>query len=189
MKKARECDEAPPVLLITGPAGARKSTLADAWARSRSGPTVHISLDDVRDWVKSGYANPEDGWSELSERQYVVARRCVARAVREYTEIGYACVVDDAVFPDWDAVGLDRWEQELQGLSVRLVVLMPSVDVLERRNSARRGHRRLAMETLEIIYGQMSGWRDRDVPMIDNSHMGVEEALRALDELMGPGES
>ncbi|MFD9423540.1 MULTISPECIES: AAA family ATPase [unclassified Streptomyces] len=96
------------MLLITGPAGAGKSTLADAWARGRPTPTVHISLDDVRDWVKSGYANPEDGWDELSERQYTVARRCVALAVHEYARIGYGCVVDDAVFPGMIKIIHDR---------------------------------------------------------------------------------
>ncbi|WP_266811088.1 AAA family ATPase [Streptomyces sp. NBC_01433] len=173
--------------MITGPAGAGKSTLADAWARSRPTPTVHISLDDVRDWVKSGYANPEDGWGVLSERQYAVARRCVARAVHEYARIGYSCVVDDAVFPDWEAVSLAGWERELGCIAVQLVVLIPSLDALQERNSARSGRRRLSSGMIEIIHERMSGWRDSGASLIDNSHIGVDETVGLLNEVLRQG--
>ncbi|MEU8670040.1 AAA family ATPase [Streptomyces anulatus] len=176
------------VLLITGPAGAGKSTLADSWAKSRSTPTVHISLDDVRDWVKSGYANPEDGWNAVAEQQYHMARRCIALAVREYVSAGYACVVDDAIFPDWDAVSVQGWERDLGDIAVRLVVLMPSIETLEKRNSRRTGHRLLSSETIGIIREQMSGWVERGVPLIDNSSMSVEDTVRGLDAVLGIGE-
>ncbi len=52
----------PFVLLITGPAGAGKSTAAAAWAARQTSPTAHISLDDVREFMVAGYADPRDGW-------------------------------------------------------------------------------------------------------------------------------
>lgn len=186
-EKIDEADEISSMLLITGPAGAGKSTLADAWARGRPTPTVHISLDDVRDWVKSGYANPEDGWDELSERQYTVARRCVALAVHEYARIGYSCVVDDAVFPDWEVVSLAGWERELGRIAVRLVVLMPSLDALQGRNSTRSGHRRLSPGMIKIIHDRMSGWRDSGASLIDNSGIGVDETVGLLNEVLRQG--
>ncbi|MGW3957686.1 AAA family ATPase, partial [Streptomyces sp. NPDC004752] len=172
------------VLLITGPAAAGKSTLADHWARSRSDPCMHVSLDDVRDWVKSGYANPEDGWSSAAEAQYVLARRCTALCVREYVREGYTCVIDDAVFPDWPAVSLEGWRSALGDLTVTVVVLMPSFEVLAERNENRSGHRRLSHETLKVIYDQMSGWRDLDVPLIDNTGLGTVETVELIDRMM-----
>lgn len=174
----RPSPHAPQVLLLTGPAASGKTTVADRWARRHAdGPAVHISLDDVRDWVKSGYANPEDGWCEAAERQYALARRVVASAVREYAAAGYVCVIDDAVFPDWPEVSVDGWQRELGDLSLCLVALMPSPDVLAERNTSRSGHRRLTPETLKIIHGQMEGWRPRGVPIIDNTDLSVDETV------------
>ena len=71
-----------PVLLITGPAGAGKSATADAWARSRPFPCAHVSLDDIREQVKSGFAYPPDGWNDETQRQYDLARGNVATMAR-----------------------------------------------------------------------------------------------------------
>ncbi|MGW3558326.1 AAA family ATPase, partial [Streptomyces sp. NPDC000963] len=57
-------------VLLIGPAGAGKTTVARHWAQRRRVPTAHISLDDVREWVCSGFADPQSGWNEHSEAQY-----------------------------------------------------------------------------------------------------------------------
>ncbi|MCZ9338735.1 ATP-binding protein, partial [Streptomyces sp. TRM76130] len=45
-------------VLLIGPAGAGKTSVAKYWADHRRVPTAHISLDDVREWVRSGFADP-----------------------------------------------------------------------------------------------------------------------------------
>jgi chloramphenicol 3-O-phosphotransferase len=172
------------IVIVTGPAGAGKTAIADCWARRSRNPTVHISLDDVRDWVKSGYTNPEDGWNEAAASQYALARRCTALAAREYVQNGYACVIDDAVFPNWPAVGLEKWQEEFLGIQVCLVVILPSFKTLLSRNADRTEHRRLKQETLCIIYNDMLGWREYGVPLIDNTDLSVEAAARCLDSTL-----
>src|SRR5690606_33563038 len=46
-------------VLLIGPAGAGKTSVAKYWADHRRMPTAHISLDDVREWVRSGFADPQ----------------------------------------------------------------------------------------------------------------------------------
>ena len=73
--------------------------MARYWADRRAVPTAHISLDDVREWVRSGFADPQSGWNDHSEAQYRLARRTCGFAARNFLANGISCILDDAVFP------------------------------------------------------------------------------------------
>src|SRR5579859_644435 len=94
----------PFVLLLTDPAGAGKTTVARARASGQQRPTAHILLDDVCDFVKSGYANPSDGWNAATEQQLILARQGCATLAINYVNAGFLCIIDDAIFPEWERV-------------------------------------------------------------------------------------
>lgn len=169
------------VLLLTGPAGAGKTAAADAWARRQQRPTLHLSLDDVRDRVKAGYANPEDGATPEMWRQLDLARQGCALLAHLYVAAGFLCVIDDAIFPAWEPADYERWSEALGLLPHLLVVLLPRFEVLLGRNTGRRGHRRLREETLRVIYDRMLPWRERrDVTWLDNSDLSTEQTADRL---------
>ena len=168
-------------MLLTGPAGAGKTAAASAWAKSHRHPTVHLSIDTIREFVKSGYANPEDGWNEETQRQYDLAQAACSMVARQYVESGYCCVIDDAVFPNWPEVGYGKWQAALAPVRHRLIVLLPSFDKVLERNRVRLGSSRLKESTLRIIYDSMIEWRDYpDAVVIDNSDLTIEETAEAL---------
>jgi hypothetical protein len=177
--------KAPFVLLLTGPAGAGKTTVAAEWASSRSAPTAHVSLDDVRDFVKAGYANPEDGWNEETQAQYDLARELCATMARGYVEAGISCALDDAIFPEWAEVGYEPWRRALRDVPHVLVVLLPRLEVARRRNDVGHdGHRRLRPKTVQMIYEDMMPWREASVPLIDNSDLSVAETVAEVDRVL-----
>ena len=171
------------VLLITGPAGAGKSATAAAWAAAQSTPTAHIQLDNVRDFVVAGYADPRDGWTEETQRQYDIAREHCATMARRYVAAGISCAIDDAIFPLWDGVNYEGWRQLLLDAPHAVVVLLPSQAAVAARNRSRHGRRLLAPEMLHTIYEMMEPWRDqRRWPVIDTSALSVAEAARAVQQ-------
>ncbi|NGO71402.1 AAA family ATPase [Streptomyces boncukensis] len=167
-------------VLLIGPAGAGKTTVARYWAEHRAVPTAHISLDDVREWVRSGFADPQSGWNEHSEAQYRLARRTCGFAARNFLANGISCVLDDAVFPDWPVVGLGGWKRHV-GPGLIPVVLLPGLDIVLERNAERSGNRRLSDEEVAGIHGRMAGWYSSGLPIIDNSRQDVAATAQMLD--------
>ncbi|MFC8720934.1 AAA family ATPase [Kitasatospora sp. NPDC057198] len=170
----------PIAVLLIGAAGAGKTTVARYWAERRPTPTAHISLDDVREWVQSGFANPQSGWNTDSEAQYRLARRTCGFACRNYLANGISCIIDDAVFPDRPAIGLGGWKRHI-GPGMIPVVLLPGLDRVLARNAERSGNRRLSDDEVARIHGRMAGWRTSGLPIIDNSNLSVPETAAALD--------
>ncbi|MYR41671.1 Pro-rich N-terminal domain-containing protein [Streptomyces sp. SID5910] len=170
-------------VLLIGPAGAGKTSVAKYWADHRRVPTAHISLDDVREWVRSGFADPQSGWNENSEAQYRLARRTCGFSARNFLANGISCILDDAVFPDRPVVGLGGWKRHV-GPGLLPVVLLPGLDIVLERNAERSGNRRLTDEEVARIHGRMAGWYGSGLPIIDNSQLDVPETARLLDEVL-----
>ncbi|MFD5030543.1 Pro-rich N-terminal domain-containing protein [Streptomyces sp. NPDC058220] len=170
-------------VLLIGPAGAGKTTVARHWALTRRVPTAHISLDDVREWVCSGFADPQSGWNDHSEAQYRLARRTCGFAARNFLANGISCILDDAVFPDRPVVGLGGWKRHV-GPGLLPVVLLPGLEIVLERNAERSGNRRLSDEEVAGIHGRMAGWYGSGLPIIDNSKYDVETTARVLDDVL-----
>ena len=174
----------PFVLLVTGPAGAGKTTAAAAWAAAQAYPTAHVSLDAVRLNIRSGLAHPEDGWNRETQRQYELARRACAGLARLYVRHGFTCVIDDAIFPDWKPVGYAGWRSQLRGVSLGMVVLLPTLAIVARRNRRRRDgdHPPLPTDLVRTIYEMMLPWVQQSrFPVIDTSTLSIAETVAAIN--------
>ncbi|TJZ44187.1 ATP-binding protein, partial [Streptomyces piniterrae] len=170
-------------VLLIGPAGAGKTSVARHWADTRRVPTAHISLDDVREWVRSGFADPQSGWNDHSEAQYRLARRTCGFAARNFLANGISCILDDAVFPDRPVVGLGGWKRHV-GPGLLPIVLLPGLEIVLERNARRTGNRRLSDEEVARIHGRMAGWYGSGLPIIDNSAHDVATTVRVLDDVV-----
>lgn len=175
----------PYVLLISGPAGAGKTTVAREWAETRPYPCAHVSLDVVRRFVRSGFADPNDGFDEGAQAQFKLARHSIASMARNYVSAGISCVIDDVVFPEWELCDLAGWQSELSPVPVSIAILLPTRETIVERNSCRKPPELLTAETLETIYNMMSPWNRQSMfPVIDNSELGVPDTLLALEKAL-----
>ncbi|MFF8898599.1 Pro-rich N-terminal domain-containing protein [Streptomyces lydicus] len=180
---AQDASQAAVAVLLIGPAGAGKTSVARHWADTRRVPTAHISLDDVREWVRAGFADPQSGWNDHSEAQYRLARRTCGFAARNFLANGISCILDDAVFPDRPVVGLGGWKRHV-GPGLLPIVLLPGLEIVLERNARRTGNRRLSDEEVARIHGRMAGWYGSGLPIIDNSQHDVATTVRVLDDVV-----
>lgn len=177
------------VVLVGGPSGAGKSTAAAAWASSRDEPTAHLNLDMVRRFLRSGLQQPHvTGWNEETARQYALARRIVAAAVREYVASDINCVVDDPMFPPGDRVlaRYELWLPFLDGIRHQLVILQPGLATCLARNAQRDGGKRLDDSLITKFHARSAGWEGSGVPVIDTTNMTVEETVAAITGALEP---
>lgn len=173
------------VVLLTGPAGAGKSAAARAWAALQQGIVAHIELDNVRDQIIKGFADPRDGWNDETDWQYTIARQNCADMACRYVREGITCVIDDAFFPAWDRVNMEGWRTAIGDSPHRLIVLLPRFKAVAARNAQRAGSRLIAPDMLRTIYDMMEPWRDQSsVPVIDTTDLSIEETAQAIQRTL-----
>jgi len=159
------------VVLLAGPAGAGKSTLARAWCGTRD-VAAHVQLDHVREMVVRGLEDPRVP-GPVQRQQWLASVRATCALVRSFAEAGVDVAADD-VLPPGDAQ--DVWRPLLVDLPVRLVVVLPDVEEVLLRACARDKH--VPAHLVEEQHRQCSAWvRGR---RLDTTGLDVPASLALL---------
>jgi chloramphenicol 3-O-phosphotransferase len=130
------------ILILTGPPGAGKSTIARLLADSSTRPTVHLHTDDFYVAIRKGYIAP---WLREAQQQNIVVVGVIVDAALAYARGGYDVIIDGIVGP-WF---LDPFRDAAKnGVSFDYVVLRPSEAETVRRGSARSFEKALRDEAV-----------------------------------------
>lgn len=196
--RVRRCDTrrmggGAPVWLVIGAQGAGKSSVADALARSfdrgvrvRGGQFYRWA---VRGWLHVGQ-EPELEVRRLLDLRYDLS----AQVADRYAEAGFTTVAQDNIYgPD-----VVRWLRRVVARPRHLVVLRPSVEVVRRRDAARRrATGKVAYRPGEVTVEELDAALGRTDPIglwLDTSDQTVDETLRevlsrqheaAVDDVLG----
>ncbi|MEO8285818.1 MAG: AAA family ATPase [Chloroflexota bacterium] len=171
-----------PIFLLTGTPGAGKTSVSNALMK-RFPFGLHIPVDNLREWVVSGLADPVPVWTAETTRQFRLARNAAAHTARLYADAGFAVVIDDVIWPHEAA---ELFEEPLEPHALHKVLLRPDLDSAQARNATRtnksydtEGLRGL----IEVVHDAMlpseyeaAGWA-----VVDSTHLSLEETV---DEIL-----
>jgi predicted kinase len=164
----------PPILIVSGPPGAGKTTVARAMAEASAIPAVHLHTDDFYDAIRSGFIAP---WLPQSAPQNATIARVIAVAAGAYAEGGFRVLIDGVVGP-WF---IDSYRSEAARLGAVLdyVILRPALEI-----AVARARDRLVGPLADYPPHIFQGFADLgrlEDHAIDNSGLGVREVIAQIE--------
>ena len=172
------------IVIISGPPGAGKSTVADALCE-RYDRTVHLCQDDVQGWLRMGFIPP---YKPESFQQTLTIGRAAGRAAVSFARDQYGVFIEGVIGPDT----LDVLVEELREAAVAIhhAKLLPTAAALIERFHNRPQANALGTtdEMLAQVRDMFAGWTMPGI-VIDNTSMTAHEAADAIMAACGTGEA
>jgi predicted kinase len=162
-----------PVLILSGPPGAGKTTLARILAEAGPARVVHLHTDDFFTSIRPDQIPP---WLPQSRDQNRTVSEAIAAAAGAFARGGYPVIVDGVVGP-WH---LEVYVAEARrlGLALDYVVLRPSLAQASERAAGRSAAP--LNEYPANVFGGFADLGELEAHAVDLREMTSQEAARAV---------
>jgi chloramphenicol 3-O-phosphotransferase len=164
------------ILILSGPPGAGKSTIANALATSCAVPAVHLHSDDFWHFIKHGWIAP---YLPESNAQNQVVIEAVAVAAHIYAKGGYFVVVD-GILGTWF---LERVRTAID-VPLHYVVLRPDLKTTLARAQGRDCDGLREVGPIRNLHEQFASLGNLEEHAIDTTAQSVQETPNAVRQVV-----
>jgi cytidylate kinase len=170
----------PAMLIVSGPPGAGKTTIARRMAEASNTPAVHLHTDNFFEAIRSGFIAP---WLPQSAPQNTTISRVIVAAAGAYAQGGYRVLVDGVVGP-W-FLEIHRTEAARIGVALDYVVLRPALEIAVVR--ARDRHVGPLADYPPNIFEGFANLGALENHVIDNSAVAESEVIARIEAGLATG--
>jgi predicted kinase len=168
------------ILILSGPPGAGKTTIALALADSCEVSAVHLHSDDFWHFIKRGWIAP---YLPESDAQNQVVIDAICAAARVYAKGRYFVVID-GIFGTATVTG--RIQRAIE-VTVHYIVLRPDMRIALDRARQRKSKDFKDPAILRGLYKKFADLGDFEPHALDTSAQSVGETLKAVREALAAG--
>ncbi len=159
------------VLILTGPPGSGKSTVASVVA-DRLGPSVAFESDWFWHILRTGFIEP---WRPGSDRQNRTVLEAMAAAVVTLADGGYHVVLDGIIGPWYLDLFLEAFGPA--GTDAHYTVLRPSLEVTLARATTRSAPALVDEQPVRLLWEQFADLGPYEHHALDNGALGLDDTV------------
>jgi adenylate kinase family enzyme len=166
----------PDVLILTGPPGSGKTTVAGLLA-AQTERAVHLEADWFFDVIKAGFVEP---WKPESQSQNEAVMKVVATAAAGYAAAGYTIL--DGIFPPAWFLPPVRDSLRESGHDVAYTVLRAPLSVCLERAGSRAERRQDDPAVIEQLWNQFADLGPFESHALDTANLSAKEVAALINQ-------
>jgi adenylate kinase family enzyme len=167
----------PAVLILTGPPGSGKTTVAGLLA-AQTERAVHLEADWFFDVIKAGFVEP---WKPESQPQNEAVMKVVATAAAGYAAAGYFTILDGIFLPAWFLPPVRDSLREA-GHDVAYTVLQAPLSVCLERAGSRAERRQDDPAVIEQLWNQFADLGPFESHALDTANLSAKEVAALINQ-------